>query len=215
MGVSVRYSGSAVDLSPIAGLRVDCERRSDVMARLQGRARRDIEQRFVAGHTAWIATIDGEPAAWGWMATRSADIGEMGLTFKLPSRQRYLWNFVTRPAYRGHGIYPRLLDAIVRAESTRADRFWIAHAPENRASEAGIRRAGFVPVAELSFDAAGRPALDGMGTEVEEAARLLGLTQASSLTPCWRCVRSGKAPETACRDGSCACDYQVAGSGCG
>ena len=215
MGVSVRYSDRAVDLSPIAGLQVYCERRSDVMARLQGREGPEMDRRFAAGHTAWIAAIDGEPAAWGWMASRSADIGEMGLTFELPSRARYLWNFVTLPAFRGRGIYPRLLDAIVRAERSRADTFWIAYAPENRASEAGIRRAGFERVAELSFDAAGRPALDGMDAEVQEAAALLGLPQANPLSPCWRCVRSGIVATKACRHDECACDYQVTGSGCG
>lgn len=215
MGVSVRYSDSAADLTPIAGLRVHREMRSDVMARLQDRAPGVIEDRFAAGHTAWIASIDGEAAAWGWMATRTADIGEMGLTFAVPQRERYLWNFVTLPAFRGRGIYPRLLDAIVRSESAHADRFWIACAPENRASMAGIRRAGFQPVAELSFDISGRPAVDGDGDVVEHAAALLGLPQSGSLTPCWRCVRAGKSVERACREGACACDYQVVGSGCG
>lgn len=213
--MSVRYSDTAVDLSPIAGFAVQRETRSDVMARLQQRAAEVMASRFAGGHTAWVASIDGEPAAWGWMATRTADIGEMGLTFDIPPRERYLWNFVTLPAFRGRGIYPRLLDAIVRSESTRADRFWIAFAPENRASENGIRRAGFEPVAELSFDGSGRAAVHGYSEEVRQAAVLLGLPQAESVAPCWRCVRAGKSAAVACRTGECACDYQVPGSGCG
>jgi ribosomal protein S18 acetylase RimI-like enzyme len=215
MGMSVRHSDSVVNLPPVAGLRVERETRSDVMARIQGRAPDAIEERFAAGHTAWVASIDGQPAAWGWMATRTADIGELGLTFAIPPRERYLWNFVTLPAFRGRGIYPRLLDAIVRSESARADTFWIAYAPENRASETGIRRAGFEPVAELSFDAAGRPAVEGAGEDAKDAAALLGLPQSDWLAACWRCVRAGKSAERACREGACACDYQVAGSGCG
>lgn len=128
---------------------------------------------------------------------------------------RYLWNFVTLTAHRGLGIYPRLLDAIVRTESREAERFWIAYAPENHASGSGIRKAGFVPLAELSFDGAGRAALRGMtpgGGGV--AARVLGLPEVQqSLAPCWRCVRAGRGPMS-CAAGSCRCDYQRSETGC-
>lgn len=215
MGLAVRHTHTAIELAPLAGLRVHRETRSDVMARLQNRERNVIDARFAAGHIAWIASLADEPAAWGWMATQSAHIGELDLTFEIPPRETYLWNFVTLPAFRGRGIYPRLLDAIVRAEAARADRFWIAYAPENRASETGIRRAGFEPVAELSFDDMARPAVEGAGEYAAAAAALLGLPQAQSLAPCWRCIRAGTPAAIACREGTCACDYQVAGSGCG
>ncbi|HEX8830856.1 MAG TPA: hypothetical protein VF705_06810, partial [Longimicrobium sp.] len=145
-----------------------------------------------------------------------ADIGELGSSFAIPAGERYLWNFVTLAAHRGLGIYPRLLDAIVRAESGEAERFWIAYAPENHASGAGIRKAGFATVAELSFTAAGRPAVsERMEGGGPSAARVLGLPVASEpLAPCWRCVRAGRTPLMWCPPGSCACDYQVAESGC-
>jgi hypothetical protein len=166
-------------------------------------------RRLGAGHRAYVAWRDGEPAAWGWVATRSAEIGELGSAFAIPGGERYLWNFVTLPAHRGLGIYPRLLDAMVRAEWRDAERFWIAYAPENHASGAGIRKAGFVDLAELSFDAAGRPALRGLlpgGGRV--AARVLGLPEVGdALAPCWRCVRAGRG-HMSCAPGSCRCDYQ-------
>lgn len=215
MGLAMRHGYSTIQLSHITGMTVHEETSSDAMARLQERATDVIERRFAEGHTAWIASIDGRPAAWGWVATRTADIGEMGLSFGIPPRERYLWNFVTLPAWRGRGIYPRLLDAIVRAEAAHADRFWIAYAPENRASEAGIRRAGFEPVAELSFDEWGRPAVHGQGVAGTAAAALLGLsTRSEPLAPCWRCLRAGRTAVPSCRQGRCACDYQVAASGC-
>jgi GNAT superfamily N-acetyltransferase len=202
-------------LTPVPGFVVRRETDAAVMAALQARTDGEMARRFETGHRAYVALLDGEPAAWGWVATRSAEIGELGSTFTIPRRERYLWNFVTLPTHRGLGIYPRLLDAIIDAESHEATRFWIAYAPENHASGAGTRKAGFVPVAELSFDAAGRPALKGMipgGGRV--AARVLGLPESQdALAPCWRCVRAGRGIMF-CAPGSCRCDYQRPPCGC-
>jgi GNAT superfamily N-acetyltransferase len=202
-------------MDALPGLVVRREERLALIASTQGRDEADLQHRFDAGHRVYIAWRDGAPAAFGWVATRSAEIGELGSSFTIPSGERYLWNFVTLPAYRGQGIYPRLLDAIVRAESREAERFWIAYAPENHASGAGIRKAGFVALAELSFDATGRAALKAMmpgGGRV--ASRVLGLPEAhDDLAPCWRCVRAGRGGMS-CASGSCRCEYQRAQSGC-
>jgi GNAT superfamily N-acetyltransferase len=202
-------------IEPLPSLVVRREDDAEFMAALQGRAPEEMARRFAAGHRAYVAWRDGSPAAWGWVATRSAEIGELGSSFAIPAGERYLWNFVTLATHRGQGIYPRLLDAIVRAESVDAERFWIAYAPENHASGAGIRKAGFVALAELSFDAHGRAALRAMipgGARV--ASRVLGLPETPiALAPCWRCVRAGRA-SMSCAPDRCACDYQVPKSGC-
>ncbi|HEX5829407.1 MAG TPA: hypothetical protein VFY16_00410 [Gemmatimonadaceae bacterium] len=202
-------------LAPLPGLAVRREMDAAVMADLQGRTAAEMTRRFVDGHRAYLALREGEPAARGWVATRSAEIGELDSRFAVPHGERYLWNFVTEKPHRGLGIYPRLLDAIVRAESREAERFWIAYAPENHASGAGIRKAGFVALSELSFDAAGRPALRAMlpgGATL--ASRVLGLPEArEDLTPCWRCVRAGR-PGMSCAPGRCRCDYQRPEAGC-
>jgi ribosomal protein S18 acetylase RimI-like enzyme len=199
----------APQLEPLPGLTVHRETDAATMATLQGRSGDEMVRRFALGHRAYVARLHGEPAAWGWVATRTAEIGELGSSFEVPPGERYLWNFVTLRTHRGLGIYPRLLEAIVRAESCEAERFWIAYAPENHASGAGIRKAGFVALAELSFDAAGRAALRGLapgGGAI--ASRVLGLPEVQdALTPCWRCVRAGRG-EMACAEGACACDYQ-------
>jgi GNAT superfamily N-acetyltransferase len=197
--------------APLPGLSIRREASVDFMAALQGRDGAEIARRFTAGHRAYVAWMDGEPAAWGWVATRSAEIGELGSAFPIPAGERYLWNFVTAKAHRGKGIYPRLLDAIVRAESAEAARFWVAYAPENHASGAGIRKAGFTTVAELSFDADGKPAL----RDIEQgggaaAAQVLGLPAVDdALAPCWRCVRAGRINHH-CAPDECTCDYQRA-----
>ena len=202
-------------LAPLAGLEVRREHSASMMAALQGRAESVIAARFDEGHRAYVALHHGQPAAWGWVATRVAEIGELGSAFDIPAGERYLWNFVTLASHRGLGIYPRLLQAIVRGESREAERFWIARAPENHASGSGILKAGFTTVAELSFDAAGRPAVrERAHGGAALASRVLGLPQASeSLTPCWRCVRAGRGTMT-CAAGRCRCDYQRPERGC-
>jgi ribosomal protein S18 acetylase RimI-like enzyme len=201
-------------LSALAGFRVEEERSAAVMATLQGRTDAEMQARFDAGHRAYVARIGDEPAAWGWVATREARIGELDTTVRLPLDERYLWNFVTLPAFRGRGVYPRLLQAIVRAESSSATRFWIAYAPENRASGAGIRKAGFTALAELSFDRQGRAALKSLAPDgARTVGRVLPLEEAAEVTPCWRCVRAGRSTMY-CPDGRCQCDYQQPRSGC-
>jgi GNAT superfamily N-acetyltransferase len=202
-------------LAPLAGLVVRRERNASVMATLQRRSQSDIQRRFDAGHRAYVAFLHDAPAAFGWVATESAEIGELASTFAIPRGERYLWNFVTLESYRGLGIYPRLVDAIVRAESREAARFWIAYAPENHASGSGIRKAGFTALAELSFDDQGRPALRPLVPGAARiVSRLLGLPEAqAALTPCWRCVRAGRGVMY-CAPGKCRCDYQVPTSGC-
>jgi GNAT superfamily N-acetyltransferase len=203
-------------LTPLAGLEVRPETRPDVMASLQNKHEAEMTRRFADGHRAYVAWRSGEPAAWGWLATRTAHIGELGSTFSVPAGERYLWNFVTHPDHRGLGIYPRLLNAITEAEESGAERFWVAYAPENHASGAGIRKAGFTEVAGLSFDAHGRPAvtdiIDGGG---RLAAQFLGIPAVDEiLAQCWRCAKQAAPAASSCHAGACACDYQRVEVGC-
>ena len=204
----------APGLDPLPGLVVRRETDAARIAAVQGRDASEMQARFAAGHRAYVAELADETAAWGWVATRTAEIGELKTAFSIPEGERYLWNFVTAKSHRGLGIYPRLVDAIVRAESADASRFWIAWAPEKHASGSGIRKAGFALVAELSFTAAGSAAVHGMtGDDGQAAAAVLGVAEATEpLAPCWRCVRAGHA--SSCAAGSCRCDYQVPKSGC-
>ncbi|MEO7455230.1 MAG: GNAT family N-acetyltransferase [Gemmatimonadaceae bacterium] len=200
----------------LAGMVVHHVTEPALMASIQGRTIQEMSRRLDAGHHAYVAYVHDVPAAWGWVATRSAEIGELGASFAIASAERYLWNFVTAPAFRGRGIYPRLLAHIIDAESRDAEWFWIAWAPENHASGKGIRRAGFTPVAELSFDANGLPALHDMqpgGAAL--AAGMLGLPEAEEkLAQCWRCARAKKSVAMSCAEDACRCDYQVPASGC-
>jgi GNAT superfamily N-acetyltransferase len=216
MSFATRHRDDPMPVLPeLRALTTTRESDAELMALLQGKATDEIARRYDAGHRAYVARLNGAPAGWGWVATRIASIGELGATFTMPERDRYLWNFVTLPSHRGLGIYPRLLQAIVRAESDEAERFWIAYAPENHASGSGIAKAGFLALADMSFDGEGRPALRALlpgGATL--ASRMLGLRETTdALTPCWRCVRAGRIGMS-CAEGTCQCDYQRPQSGC-
>jgi hypothetical protein len=108
----------------------------------------EFQRRMRQGHQPWLARIGVEPVAWGWCAAESLSIGELGIDCPLPRGNRYLWDFCTVTRWRGHGIYPRLLQTIVTSE-TEATRFWVGHDVPNVASERGIAKAGFQEVGVL------------------------------------------------------------------
>ena len=210
MALALRLRDDLVpEMTPLPQLSVRRESDPAAMARLQGKTIEEMTRRFAKGHRAYVGLWNGEPISWGWVATSEAEIGELRINFAIPEGERYLWNFVTMASSRGLGIYPRLLNEIVRAESREAERFWIAYAPENRASGSGIRKAGFVTVAELSFDASGRPAVQVVSPDEAAAARMFGLPQATEVSACWRCARAPIKTENSCETTtSCCCDYQ-------
>jgi ribosomal protein S18 acetylase RimI-like enzyme len=187
MSIALRHrSDPAPRLAPFPGLMYEREVDAELMAVLQGRSEAEMLKRFDAGHRPYVAWRHGWPAAWGWVATQTADMGELGISFAMPTGERYLWNFATLEAHRGLGVYPRLLDAIVRAEAPEAERFWVAYAPENRTSASGIHKAGFATVAEISFDRSGSLAVRARAEATgRAAARLLGLPEVdAALSPC-------------------------------
>jgi hypothetical protein len=206
-------SAPAPALSPLPGLVVRQERNAATMAALQKRSVADIQARFDGGNRAYVAELDGVAAAWGWVATDGARIGEVGASFHVAPRERYLWNFVTLAEFRGRGIYPRLINVMVEAELADGDRFWIAYAPENHASGAGIAKAGFELVADLSFDRKGLPVVRDIRTGGgSQAAELLGLREIrEAVAKCWKCARGAMPEMASCASefgGQCCCDYQ-------
>lgn len=162
------------------------------LAQLTGLCPMDVQERRRAGHRPYVGYWGATAVTYGWVATRDASIGELDLTFALPQGDRYLWDFATLPQWQGQGLYPRLLHAIVQAEQTEgAERFWIIHAPENLPSGAGIQKAGFEAVGQLSFRPDGRVGLIPLALRerAQVGASLLGVPLFDDgLSPCWRCM---------------------------
>lgn len=143
------------------------------------------------GHLPYVAQMDGQAVGYGWVATRKASIGELDITFELSPEDRYLWDFATLPAWQGRGLYPRLLQTILERERETTKRFWIIHAPENLPSGAGMYKAGFEFVGQLTFTSDGSVGLAPYSDRIDRArsgANLLGVPLIDSvLAPCWQC----------------------------
>jgi ribosomal protein S18 acetylase RimI-like enzyme len=89
-------------------------------------------------------------ATYGWVSFKEEWISELGLHIQLTPGEAYIWDCATLPAYRGQGLYPALLAHIaleLRAEGLR--RVWIGADTGSIASQKGIVRAGFQPIADF------------------------------------------------------------------
>jgi GNAT superfamily N-acetyltransferase len=164
-------------LPQFAGLQASAAEADGAVAALTGYTVPQVSRGRQSGHRPYVARLDGPPVAYGWSASRRGSFGPQETTFSIPPRNRYLWGFVTLPAWRGRGIYPRLLQAIVRDEWQDADRFWALHDARNRPSARGLVKAGCSLVGHVYFLAEGAFGLVPVGpTERARAgAALLGM----------------------------------------
>ena len=214
MALATWWSGDPLPaLPPLPGLRTAVTDAVPRLARLADLDQAEVAARVAGGHRPYLAWLGAEPVAYGWVAGAGATIGELGVAFTLPRGDRYLWDFATLPAWRGRGVYPHLLRGIIAEETAAgAARLWIIHAPENPASARGIVKAGFTPVGDLSFRAAGgagfRPFDDPIRARV--GAALLGVPLLGAddgpvepLAHCWHCAI--EAAQRALPPGAAAC----------
>jgi GNAT superfamily N-acetyltransferase len=107
-------------------------------------------RRFETGRRCYTASVEGELAAYGWVSFDDEAIGELRLRVRLQPGEAYIWDCATAPALRQRRLYSALLGYIVgelRAEGL--GRVWIGADMDNVASQRGIARAGFQPVADL------------------------------------------------------------------
>jgi GNAT superfamily N-acetyltransferase len=202
-------SDPLIELTPVAEFQARPAVDDVQMALINHITVAEVEQRQRAGHRPYIGYIDGTAVTYGWVATREASIGELNLVFPIDADSRYLWDFATVVEWQGRGLYPRLLQAIVQRE--RAERFWIIHAPENLPSGAGMQKAGFQAVGQLSFQpdhSLGLIPFDGL-ERARIGAALLGVPLIEDgLSPCWRCV--DQVVCTCQRDPeSCSCAVEI------
>lgn len=196
MAYATWWSGDTLPaLAPLPHFSATRTDNAALLARLADLPLTVVHTRLSQGHRPYVARLAGQPVAYGWVATHTAHIGELDVTLTLPDDDRYLWDFATLPDWRGRGLYPHLLQAILRAEAAEAERFWIIAAPENRASAAGIAKAGFATVALLSFQRDGRPGLVALGEPDRAVAAgrvlqvpLLDTRASTALSPCWHCA---------------------------
>jgi hypothetical protein len=165
-------------LPPLPGLAVAPADDDDALADLMAFDRAGLPALREAGNRPYLARLHGAPVACGWVTGTTLDIGELGLVRALPAGARYLWGFVTGEAWRGRGIYPRLLQSIMRREGMDEARYWVGHTPDNAASARGILRAGFGRVGHVYRRPVGAFVLVPTGPRdwAEAGAAILGAT---------------------------------------
>ncbi len=130
------------DFSPLPPFSARLSTDTQLIAHLTHLPEQEINVRVQDGNHPYIAFMDDTPVAYGWIATQEGDLSGFHFSFPIPSRSCYLWDFQTLPQWRGHSIYPRLLQEIISQEQL-VDHFWIGYEPGNEASARGIKKAGF------------------------------------------------------------------------
>lgn len=180
-------------LTPVqipAGLTMEVSDDIRLLSILGNTAVEEVTKRMANDNTAFVAYMNNQPAAFGWMARDKAKIGELNHEFILPTGNRYLWNFRTQEAFRGLGIYPALLQYILQHGTADANRFWIIHAPENNASLKGIQKAGFAYVGTLYLNDDNQAAIEFNNTTLSyrEELEYMDITlSAETASSCWNC----------------------------
>jgi len=211
------YTVSSIHQLPLIklpeGLKIELTTDAALLSTLGNISVEAVGQRLSANHLAFVAFIYNQPAAFGWMARGRAYIGELNHDFILPGKNRYLWNFRTLAEYRGLGIYPSLLQYMMRYEGDDADRFWIIHAPENKSSLKGIAKAGFEYVGKLYAKSNGRLGLKTASNSdaVHDLLNEMNFNpSAETAASCWNC----NSPFLKKRVRSCCCsDAELACTG--
>jgi hypothetical protein len=200
MALATWWRGDALPpLDPLPAFRVEAAWDARRIAHVTGLPVDQVRGRLAQGHHPYLAYIAAVPVGYGWLAQREAAIGELALHFTLPPTDRYLWDFATLPAWQGYGVYPRLLQAILRQQTLPVERVWIIHAPENTPSGAGMHKAGLQPVGHLSFRPDGTVGLAARGARerAQVGAALLGVPLIETiLAPCWACGGPTPTPVT-------------------
>jgi GNAT superfamily N-acetyltransferase len=178
-------------LPPLRGFTASTALDLHELAEINHLSHAEVINRRNDGHRPYVARIDGQPVGYGWLATSKVSIGELDINVELPLDDRYLWDFATLPDWQGRGLYPRLLQSILEQEIQNAKRFWIIHAPENLPSGAGMSKAGFEFVGQLSFTLDGKVGLAPYTDSTKRARIGADLLQVplieSVLAPCWNC----------------------------
>jgi len=110
----------------------------------------EVNARFERGLWCYASRVGRSLVAYGWVSFREELVGELDLRLNLVPGEAYIWDCATLPAFRGRHLYSALLSFIMHDLYTRpVCRAWIGADLDNQASQRGIVRAGFHPVADL------------------------------------------------------------------
>ena len=133
--------------------RVDLESASALASSVDSITLAGFATRLESGRQCYVAWVDGQIAAYGWVSLEDEDIGELNLRIKLLVGEAYIWDCATLPAFREKHLYSALLTYILgELLAQQLCRAWIGADLDNVASQKGMARAGFHHVADLVIE---------------------------------------------------------------
>lgn len=109
-------------------------------------------QRFRTDRRCFVALVEGNIAAFGWVSQGTESIGELERAFTMTTGQAYIWDCVTLPDYRRQRLFSALLThiaATLRGEDLNL--LWIGASLANHPSIRGFIDAGFRPIIKLWY----------------------------------------------------------------
>ncbi len=110
-----------------------------------GLTQADVERRLQRGDICYVACLNGETAHYSWIQCRGVhSIDTAGTRHEVKDGEFWVYNCHTVPFARGKKIYPSILSRILRdfmSQGFSQARIYTTYG--NRASQNGIRRAGF------------------------------------------------------------------------
>lgn len=111
-----------------------------------------VNARFNQGEVCGVAWSNSAVVSYCWLAFKQAEVGEINRIIKLRDNELYLYDAFTLPDYRGRGLFPALLTAILGfARSQGYSRALIFSNSKNRPSLRGIEKAGFSLFQSIHF----------------------------------------------------------------
>jgi len=122
------------------------------LSRAMGVGDRQVMSRFALGKRCYVAEVAGQIVSYGWVSLGQEEIPELERALHPAAGECYIWDCFTLPAYRGrrlvHAILRRMAIDLRRLGLRRA---WAVILADNHSSQRAFQRAGFVPVADLSY----------------------------------------------------------------
>ena|GEM_PF-6139928 len=102
------------------------------------------KDRLKNGDICCCAIFEGEIVSYCWIALHRACVGEIGKTIILNNKEIYLYDAFTKPAYRGNGLFPKILSVILSYGRVKGyQRALIFALSSNISSIAAIKKTDF------------------------------------------------------------------------
>ena len=130
--------------------RVDSESISELAEFIGVKSSPQVLERVESGRRCYVARVENQIAAYGWVSFNEEFIGELNLRLRLLPGEAYIWDCFTFPPFRRNYLYSGLLTYILEdLRAAQLRRVWIGADFDNIASQQGIAHAGFRYVADL------------------------------------------------------------------